>query len=156
MRFVLGLWLLILGSLLIFTLVLFFHELFAQDLPEVVQKAILLVAAWVTGLVSAAAIHLLHRRAEKVSQRAARDQTVVQLAGAVAHELNQPLTVLISSGELICHPGRTPDDMREVATRMVDASQRISDIVEKLHRATHYITKDYVAGIKIVELDRAS
>ena len=87
MRFVLGLWLLILGSLLIFTLVLFFHELFAQDLPEVVQKAILLAAAWVTGLVSAAAIHLLHRRAEKVSQRAARDQTVVQLAGAVAHEL---------------------------------------------------------------------
>ena len=39
---------------------------------------------------------------------------------------------------------------------MVDASQRISDIVEKLQRATHYITKDYVAGIKIVDLDRAS
>ncbi len=156
MRFIFGLWTLILSSLLLFTFLLFSHEMLSLNLSPLALKLGLLAGAWVIGICSAGAIHMLYRRTELVAQQAARDQTVVQLAGAVAHELNQPLTVLISSGELMCLHDKSPEEMKEVAERMVDASQRMADIVEKLQRATHYRTKEYVSGIKIVDLDKAS
>jgi signal transduction histidine kinase len=154
-RFLISLWLLILGSLILFSLLLFSNELFGQDVPVFALKLGLLAGSWMIGIASAAAIHLLYRRAESALQDAARDQTVVQLAGAVAHELNQPLTVLISSGELMRHHDKDPEEMKVVALRMVDASERVSDIVEKLQRATHYRSKEYAGGIRIVDLDRA-
>lgn len=156
MRFVVGLWSLIFASLLLFSVLLFSHELLSLDLPTVVLKAGLLAGTWALGIASATAIHLLFRKSEAATKQAARDQTVVQLAGAVAHELNQPLTVLISSGELICNHEHSAEEIRNVAVRMVDASQRVSAIVDKLQRATHYRSKEYAGGIQIVDLDKAS
>lgn len=156
MRFVAGLWSLIFASLLLFTVLLFSHELLSLDLPTAVLKGGLLAGTWILGLASATAIHMLFRRTEAALQQAARDQTVAQMAGAVAHELNQPLTVLITSGELLCNHEHSADEMRTVARRMIDASQRVSDIVEKLRGATHYHSKEYVGGVQIVDLDRAS
>ncbi len=154
MRFLVGLWSLILVSLLLFSFLLFSHEMLSLNLSPVALKLGLLTGAWIIGIASAGAIHMLYRRTEDVAQRAARDQTIVELAGAVAHELNQPLTVLISSGELMRYQDRSPEELRAVAGRMVDASQRMADIVEKLQRATHYRAKEYVGGIQIVDLDR--
>ncbi len=155
MRFLVGLWSLILVSLLLFSFLLFSHEMLSLNLSPIALKLGLLTGAWIIGIASAGAIHMLYRRTEDVAQRAARDQTIVELAGAVAHELNQPLTVLISSAELMRYQDRSPEELRAVAGRMVDASQRMADIVEKLQRATHYRAKAYVGGIQIVDLDRA-
>jgi signal transduction histidine kinase len=155
MRFLVSVWSLILSPLLLFTFVVFSHDIVPSDLPPIALDVAMVFAAWVIGIVSAATIHVLYRRSEHIMQQAARDETVVQLAGAVAHEMNQPLTVLISSGELICHHDRSPEEMRAVALRMVDASQRMADIVEKLQRATHYRSKPYVGDIQIVDLDKA-
>ncbi|HEX2988435.1 MAG TPA: histidine kinase dimerization/phospho-acceptor domain-containing protein, partial [Chloroflexota bacterium] len=79
----------------------------------------------------------------------------VELAGAVAHEMNQPLTVIISGAELMAHPGRSVEEVREVASRMAEASERMADIVVKLQKATCYRNKPYVGKVRIVDLDRA-
>jgi signal transduction histidine kinase len=155
-RFLLSLWLLILSALLLFSFVLFSHELFAPDLSPTGIKLSLLLATWVIGLVSAVSIHLLYRRTKRVMLQAARDETIVQLAGAIAHELNQPLTVVVSSAELISHRDRSLEEVRETAARMAEASQRMADIVAKLQKATCYRTKPYVGKVRIVDLDRAS
>jgi signal transduction histidine kinase len=155
-RFLLSVWLLILSALLLFSFVLLSHDLFAPDLSPDAVRLSLLLGTWAIGLVSAGAIHLLYRRTERVIQQAARDETIVELAGAVAHELNQPLTVVISSAELIAHRDRSVEEVREVAARMVEASERMADIVVKLQKATCYRNKPYVGNVRIVDLDRAS
>ncbi len=155
MRFLLSVWLLILSALLLFSFVLLSHELFAPGLSPIAIRLALLLGTWTVGLVSAGAIHLLYRRTERAIQQAARDETVAELAGAVAHELNQPLTVVISGAELISHPGRSVEEIREVAARMVEASDRMAEIVVKLQKATCYRNKPYVGKVRIVDLDRA-
>ncbi len=155
MRFIAFIWTSILGSLLLFTFVVFSHELMPGDLSPFALDVAMVLAAWMIGLVSAGSIHILYRRSERIVQQAARDETIVQLAGAVAHELNQPLTVLISSGELLCNHEHSPEEMRAVAERMVEASLRMEGIVEKLQRATHYQSKQYVGDVQIVDLDKA-
>ncbi|MHB0870745.1 MAG: histidine kinase dimerization/phospho-acceptor domain-containing protein [Chloroflexota bacterium] len=156
MRFVLAVWLLILSALLLFTLVVLSYWHLDPTLSSPAIAASLIAATWVIGLVSAGAIHILYRRSERAIQQAARDETVIQMSGAVAHELNQPLTVVISSAELLHNPERSPEDMRILADRMVEASLRMSDIVVKLQNATCYRAKPYVGDVRIVDLDRAS
>ncbi len=156
MRFVVSVWVLILSSLLLFTFVVVTHQFFARDLEPVAVRITLLVATWGIGLTSAGAIHLLYRRTERAIQQTARDETVVQLAAAVAHELNQPLTVIISTAELMAHRERSPEEIKAAAQRMADASHRMADIVGKLQTATCYRSKPYVGTVQIVDLDRAS
>lgn len=156
MRFVAGLWSLILASLGLFSALLFSHDILSLDLPTLYLKLGLLVGAWTIGIASAAAIHVLYRRTEAIARRSERDRTVVEIAGAVAHEMNQPLTVVISAAELMCLHDPSPEEVKRLAIRMVDASQRMSDIVERLQRATHYTAKEYVSGVRIVDLDKVS
>ncbi len=156
MRFVLAVWLLILSSLVVFSSMVVSHQLVASVGFSSSFTGYLLVVTWTVGLISAGTIHLLYLRAEQAVQRAARDETVVQLAGAVAHELNQPLTVVISSAELLTNHDRSPAEMKELAGRMAEASLRMADIVGKLQNATSYHTKPYVGSIRIVDLDRTN
>ncbi len=155
MRFIAFVWVLILCSLFLFTFVVFSHELVPGDLSPFALDVAMVLAAWMIGVVSAGAIHILYRRSERIVQKAARDETIVQMAGAVAHELNQPLTVLISSGELLRNHNHSPEETRAVTDRMLEASLRMAGIVEKLQSATHYQAKQYVGDIQIVDLDKA-
>lgn len=155
MRFVASVWLLILLSLGLFSLVVFFYQsLSGGALPSLIIAA-LLTSTWAIGLASAATVHMLYLRAERAVEQAARDQTIVELAGAVAHELNQPLTVVISSAELLSKPGQSTEEVQAIANRMVDASQRMADIVARLQHATRYSSKPYVGSVRIVDLDKA-
>ncbi len=156
MRFLAFVWLTIALSLSLFTFVMLSHQVLAPGLSPVDIRALLLLSAWGIGLTSAGAIHLLYRRAERALAQAARDETIVQLAGAVAHELNQPLTVVISSAELISRRDHSHEEIVAVAGRMVEASERMADIVVKLQRATCYRAKPYVGKVQIVDLDKAS
>lgn len=155
MRFVLSVWVLSLSALLLFTCLVLCYVV-AGNAPPLSPGVLMVACAWVIGLTNAAALHLLYRRAERAIRQAARDEAVVHLAGAVAHELNQPLTVIISSAELMSRQDRSPEEIRAVAQRMSDASQRVADIVSKLQMATCYRAKPYVGNVQIVDLDRAS
>jgi signal transduction histidine kinase len=154
MRFVAFVWLLILFSLVVFTCVVLFQNLLAPYFSPEALTVALLVATWTIGLLSAGAVHLMYRRAERAVEQAARNDTVVQLAGGVAHELNQPLTMIISSGELLANRDRSPEETRVLAGRMVEAALRMSSIVDKLQGASAYRTKHYVGNVRIVDLDQ--
>ncbi len=155
-RFVLSVWILMLSALVLFSFVVFTHQFFDPTLSSPPVAGSLVLSTWVIGLASAIAIHILYRRAERAIQQAARDETIVQLAGAVAHELNQPLSVVVSTAELICARDRSAEDMRQMALRMSEASQLMADIVSKLQHATRYQSKSYVGSVRIVDLDKAS
>lgn len=153
MRFVTSLWLLVLSALLLFSFVVFFQHIFVPGLSLVGSKLLLVAAIWVLGVVTAATIHLLYLRSERAIRRAAQDEATAQLAGAVAHELNQPLTVVITGAELMAHRGRSPEDLLALSRQMAEASYRMADIVVKLQKATCYKAKPYVGGVHIADLD---
>ena len=88
-------------------------------------------------------------------ERTQRQAVIAELAGAAAHELNQPLTSLMGYAELLQRQGHSA----ELAERAVDTihqeARRISEIVRKIGRITRYKTKEYAGGELIVDLDEA-
>ncbi|MDY7040734.1 MAG: GAF domain-containing protein, partial [Chloroflexota bacterium] len=89
--------------------------------------------------------------------RAEKQAAVVELAGATAHELNQPLTVLQGLATLLSkdiaieegsHLWRDLQAIRE-------ATSRAAEIVRRLGRITSYETKPYVGSTRIIDLERA-
>jgi PAS domain S-box-containing protein len=89
-------------------------------------------------------------------QQTERTALVAELAGAAAHELNQPLTSIMGYSELLRR--RLRDD--DPSTRNVDIiyreAERMADIVRKIGKITRYETKAYVGGARIVDIDRAT
>ena len=81
-------------------------------------------------------------------------QGILEMAGAVCHELNQPLTtIFITTDLLLDFPEKEKyKDMIEVLKK---EAIRISHISEKLMRITKYKTRNYINGIKIVDLDES-
>jgi len=81
---------------------------------------------------------------------------IADLAGAAAHELNQPLTSVSGYAQLILR--RLPEESPHAAElRVIIAeAERMAEIVRKIGKITRYETKTYVGAAKIVDLDRAS
>ena len=85
-----------------------------------------------------------------------RQAMVAQLAGAAAHELNQPLTSILGYAQLIerqSEPDATHARPLQIILREV---ARMADIVRKIGRITRYETKEYVGSASIMDLDRSA
>jgi PAS domain S-box-containing protein len=81
---------------------------------------------------------------------------VAELAGAAAHELNQPLTSIIGYSQLVQR--QSPADaahLRPVGVILAEA-ERMADIVKKIGRITKYETIDYVGSARMLDLDRST
>ncbi len=156
MSFSVRLWAMTLIGFSTFTAWVFVHDNIVPGLSNVAYHAIVAGSAWVFGLAGTLLIIRFHKRTEQLAEQAARDDTVIQLAGGIAHELNQPLTIIISTAELLTRRDPAKDDLRPYLEQLIQASERVSDTVQKLERATSYRTKPYVAGVRIVDLDQAS
>jgi len=82
-----------------------------------------------------------------------KQSLLAELAGATAHELNQPLTSIMGYCELL---QRLIDDnpkTEKAAGMILGEAQRMADIVKKIGQLTEYETKSYVGGQKIIDLD---
>ncbi len=85
-----------------------------------------------------------------------RQAIIAELAGAAAHELNQPLTSVMGYAELLKRklPHDTP--ACSAAEVIMSEAERMAEIVRKIGKITRYETKSYVGTAKILDLDRAS
>jgi PAS domain S-box-containing protein len=81
---------------------------------------------------------------------------VAELAGATAHELNQPLTSVMGYSELLLR--KLPDDSptHRGAVVIHQEAQRMAEIVRKIGKITKYETKSYVGRARILDLDRSA
>ncbi len=87
-----------------------------------------------------------------------RQAIVAELAGAAAHELNQPLTSVMGYAELLL---RRLDRDREpaafgAAEVIFNEAERMAEIVRKIGKITKYETKSYVGRARILDLDKAA
>jgi two-component system NtrC family sensor kinase len=102
------------------------------------------------------------RELREQTVRSEKLQAVMRLAGALAHEINQPLSAAAGRAELlemaVSQPG-APADPAEI-TRHVESlrasCRRIAEIVRRLQGVSTYATKPYYGSEEILDLDRAS
>jgi signal transduction histidine kinase len=81
---------------------------------------------------------------------------VSELAGAAAHELNQPLTSVLGYSELLFRRTHEQDRGRDELRAIVREAERMAAIVKKIGKITRYETTSYVGSTRIVDLDRSS
>src|SRR5262249_39296186 len=85
-----------------------------------------------------------------------KEALISELAGAAAHELNQPLTSVLGYGALIRRRAGDPEATLPAAAVIIHEGERMSAIVRKIGKITKYETKSYVGKARIIDLDRAS
>lgn len=85
-----------------------------------------------------------------------KQAAVAELAGAAAHELNQPLTSIIGYAELLCRRIEKESPLHNAADIIITQAERMAEIVRKIGKITKYETKSYVGGARILDLDKAA
>ena len=83
-----------------------------------------------------------------------RLKVLLQMAGATAHELNQPLMVLLGNIELMGMNKDNPEKTAHYVNRVEESGQKISEIVRKIQTIRHDETKAYLNESAITEFDQ--
>jgi len=83
-----------------------------------------------------------------------RLKVLLQMAGATAHELNQPLTAMLGYIELLNEPGNTPEETKDSINEIEIAGKRIADIVNKIQNIHHYETTSFESVAPIINIDQ--
>ncbi|MCP3943723.1 MAG: PAS domain S-box protein [Desulfobacteraceae bacterium] len=91
------------------------------------------------------------KAAEKEIYEQERLQGVLEMAGAVCHEINQPLQAILGNSELLLlGPGQdmAGDNLNSIKSQ----ATRLGEITKKLSNITQYKTVDYPGNTKIVDI----
>jgi PAS domain S-box-containing protein len=96
------------------------------------------------------------KKAEEERLHREKFQGVLETAGAVCHELNQPMQAISGYAELLSmnltEEGPLYEDIEKIREQMV----RMGEITNKLMKITKYKTREYIRGKKILDIDEAS
>jgi PAS domain S-box-containing protein len=81
---------------------------------------------------------------------------VMEMAGGVAHRLNQPLTIISNILTEVLSDLRADDHNYQKLVRIDEQLKKLTEIARKIRGIKKYEAMDYVAGVKIVDIDKAS
>ena len=98
------------------------------------------------------------KRIKQIKEKTNRDkfQGVLEMAGGVAHRFNQPLTIVNNIINETLSSIEPDDRLYASILKMQTQIQKLNDITRKVGNIKKYEAVDYVAGVKIVDIDRAS
>lgn len=80
---------------------------------------------------------------------------VLEMAGAVCHELNQPLQIVSGLAEILLMDMDACDPKQKTLKTIKDQIGRIGELTRKIMGITHYESKDYLKS-KIVDIEQAT
>jgi PAS domain-containing protein len=96
-----------------------------------------------------------HVRAVQARREQERLHGVMELAGAVCHNLSQPVMAILGYAELILIEVSQDHPLYVDVVRLADQAEKISEMTQKLMRITRYETKNHQGG-RIIDIDKAS
>jgi len=82
--------------------------------------------------------------------------TLLELAGAVGHELNNPLQVVLTCTEKLALASDDNQRQSRLYSLLKNNIEKMRKSIQKFQSITQYATKDYVDGKKIIDIDVAS
>ncbi len=91
------------------------------------------------------------KAAEKEAYERERLHGVLEMAGAVCHEINQPLQAILGYSELLLM-GLPQEPMGNHLNAIKSQATRLGNITKKLSNITQYKTVDYPGNTKIVDI----
>lgn len=94
--------------------------------------------------------------AEQESREKEKLQAILELAGAVGHELNNPLQVITTCAEMFRKRAESDPGSAKIHELMDKGIQVLTEKINKIQNITCYAAKDYVHGQKIFDIDAGS
>jgi PAS domain S-box-containing protein len=85
-----------------------------------------------------------------------KQAVAIELAGAAAHELNQPLTSVMGYAQMLLRKLGAKDPHLRIVETILHEAERMAGIVRQLGSLTRYETKSYVGGAQIIDLNRSA
>jgi signal transduction histidine kinase len=81
---------------------------------------------------------------------------VAELAGAAAHELNQPLTSIMGYTQLIERQSAKDAAHLRAVKVILSEAERMAGIVKKIGKITKYETTDYVGSARMLDIEAST
>lgn len=91
-------------------------------------------------------------KSEKDKIQKEKLQGVLEMAGAVCHEMNQPIMAITGYSELLMRSLSEEDPSYDKIKKIYTQSQRTGEITRRLMNLTKYETVDYADGEKILNI----
>ncbi|MBI5182278.1 MAG: PAS domain S-box protein [Nitrospirae bacterium] len=85
-----------------------------------------------------------------------KEAAVVELAGAAAHEINQPLTSVIARTDLLMMNTPKEDPLYRSLKVISDDAKRMAALVQKIGQITSYKSKPYIGKDRIIDIEGAT
>jgi PAS domain S-box-containing protein len=92
------------------------------------------------------------KKAEQEKIKAEKLQSVLEMAGTVSHELNQPLQIILGYSELLKEKLAENDKFKKQLQHIINNINRIVEITEKIKNITEYKTKHYLDNTNIIDI----
>ena len=92
------------------------------------------------------------RAAETALVRAERLASLGEVALALQHEINNPLTSLLMNAQLLAADGDASADIRRQAGMITEEARRIADVVRRLRGLREAHTIEYLDGARMTNL----
>ncbi len=83
-----------------------------------------------------------------------RLKVILQMAGALVHELSQPLTALLGNLDLLGSSTCDAEEFDQCVKEIKKAGESMTDIVQKIQTIRHYESKPYYEHISIINIDQ--
>lgn len=96
------------------------------------------------------------RRLQTQIVEAERWRVLLETAGAVAHEMSQPITAVMGNLELLLQRLPESHPERPVLRRIFENGERAVDLLRKLQRIESYELKDYPGTSGILDIERSA
>jgi len=99
---------------------------------------------------------LLHKKMEKKLMEEEKRKGVLEMAGGICHELNQPMQVVSGYSELLLMDIEKDNSAYPYIKMIKEQTDEMGSITKKLMRITKYETRDYIEGSRIIDIDKAA
>jgi hypothetical protein len=126
-----------------------------HDAMEIQTRRGLLIVGLFSSSVIIGIIWVFSRRlnrAIEIELEAGKLKSAVQLAGAAAHELRQPMTIISGCAELLKDKLSQGEDVKHETRIIVEQCNRMNDLIISMLNITEYRVKSYDEETKIFDL----
>jgi PAS domain S-box-containing protein len=96
------------------------------------------------------------KEAEEQQREKEKLQAILEMAGAISHELNSPLQVVLTCSEKLATDTLTDQLRIRLRKLLRENVTKMTDISAKIQNITQYTTKEYVQGKKIIDIHKSA